>query len=80
MRKRTKLIASFFGLGYSPFMPGTVGSIGGLLVFFLVRKSDILYAFAILFLFFLGVLFAGEAEKIYKRKDASIIVIDRHAA
>lgn len=76
MRKRAKLVASFLGLGYSPFMPGTIGSIGGLLVYFLVRGNDILYGFAILFMFFLGVLFAGEAERIYKQKDAGIIVID----
>lgn len=57
-------------------MPGTVGSLGGLVVYFLVRSNDILYAFSILFLFFLGVLFAGEAENIYKRKDARMIVID----
>ena len=44
--------------------------------YFLVVRNDILYAFAILFLFTLGVMFAGEAEKIYKRKDASMIVID----
>jgi len=76
MRKRVKFITSFFYLGHSPFMPGTVGSLGGLAVYFLVRNNEILYAFSILFLFFLGVLFAGEAEKIYKRKDSGQIVID----
>ncbi|MFH0764392.1 MAG: phosphatidylglycerophosphatase A [Candidatus Omnitrophota bacterium] len=76
MRKRVKLITSFFYLGHSPFMPGTIGSLGGLAVYFLVKNNEILYAFSILFLFFLGVLFAGEAEKIYKRKDAGMIVID----
>jgi len=76
MRKRIKLITSFFYLGHSPFMPGTMGSLGGLVVYFMVRSNDILYAFSILFLFTLGVLFAGEAEKIYKHKDPRMIVID----
>ncbi len=76
MRRKVKLVTSFFYLGHSPFMPGTMGSLGGLIVYFLVRNNDILYAFAILFLFTLGVLFAGEAEKIYKRKDPAMIVID----
>jgi phosphatidylglycerophosphatase A len=76
MRRRVKLVTSFFYLGYSKFMPGTMGSLGGLVVYFFVRSSDVLYAFAILFLFTLGVLFAGEAEKIYKRKDPGMIVID----
>lgn len=76
MRKRIKVITSFFYLGHSPFMPGTVGSLGGLIVYFLVKNNEILYAFSMLFLFVLGVMFAGEAEKIYKRKDARMIVID----
>ena len=76
MKKRIKLITSFFYLGHSPFMPGTMGSLGGLAVYFLVRNNDLLYGFTILFLFLLGVIFSGEAEKIYKRKDAQMIVID----
>jgi len=76
MRRRVKLITSFFYLGHSPFMPGTMGSIGGLIVYFLVVRNEMLHGFAILFLFMLGILFAGEAEKIYKRKDAGTIVID----
>lgn len=76
MRKRIKLITSFFYLGHSPFMPGTMGSLGGLIVYFLVKNNEILYAFSIIFLFVLGIIFSGEAEKIYKRKDASMIVID----
>lgn len=76
MRKKIRVVTSFFYLGHSPFMPGTMGSLGGLIVYFLVRNNDILYAFSILFLFTLGVLFAGEAEKVYKRKDPAMIVID----
>ncbi len=76
MRKRIKLITSFFYLGHSPFMPGTIGSIGGLIVYFLVRNNEILYGFSMIFLFMLGVLFAGEAERVYNRKDAQMIVID----
>jgi phosphatidylglycerophosphatase A len=57
-------------------MPGTVGSLGGLAVYFVVKYSDFVYAFSILFLFFLGILFAGEAEKVYRHKDARMIVID----
>ena len=76
MRKRIKVITSFFYLGHSPFMPGTMGSLGGLIVYFLVKNNEVLYGFSILFLFVLGVIFTGEAEKIYKRKDARMIVID----
>jgi len=57
-------------------MPGTLGSLVGLVGYFLVKNNEVLYAFSILFLFTLGVIFAGEAEKIYKRKDPSMIIID----
>ena len=76
MRKRIKFITSFFYLGHSPHMPGTMGSLGGLVIYFLVRRNEILYGFAILFLFILGMIFAGDAEKIYRHKDARAIVID----
>ena len=76
MRRKVEFITSFFYLGHSSFMPGTMGSLGGLVVYFLVHNFDILYAFSILFLFTLGVLFAGEAEKVYRRKDPAMIVID----
>jgi len=76
MRRKVELITSFFYLGHSPFMPGTMGSLGGLILYFIVRNNDILFAFSILFLFTLGVLFAGEAEKVYRRKDPAMIVID----
>ena len=76
MGRPIKLITSFFYLGHSPFAPGTAGSLAGLLVYFLVHRSVLLFSFSILFLFALGMLFSGEAEKVYKRKDARMIVID----
>lgn len=76
MRKIARTVASFFYLGHSPLMPGTVGSLGGLIVYFLVKDRQLLYGFMIVFLFVLGMLFSAEAERIYRRKDASMIVID----
>lgn len=76
MRRHIKFITSFFYIGHSPFMPGTLGSLGGLAVYFVVKDSHLLHGFAILFLFMLGVIFSAEAERIYKRKDAKMIVID----
>jgi len=76
MRRLIKITTSFFYLGHSPFMPGTLGSLAGLLIYFVVKDKFPVYAFSIVFLFALGILFATEAEKIYKRKDAQMIVID----
>ncbi|MBN1526758.1 MAG: phosphatidylglycerophosphatase A [Candidatus Omnitrophica bacterium] len=76
MQKLVKFITSFFYLGHSPITPGTFGSLGGVAVYYLVRSNVILYAFTIFFLFMLGWLFTAEAERIYKSKDAKMIVID----
>ena len=76
MRRLIKITTSFFYLGHSPFMPGTMGSLAGLLIYFVVKDKFPIYAFSILFLFVLGMMFSSEAEKIYKRKDAQMIVID----
>ena len=76
MRKIVKITTSFFYLGHSPFMPGTLGSLAGLLIYFVVKDKLPIYTFSILFLFALGILFSSEAERIYKRKDAQMIVID----
>ncbi|MFA5146365.1 MAG: phosphatidylglycerophosphatase A [Candidatus Omnitrophota bacterium] len=76
MKRHIKLITSFFYIGHSPVMPGTLGSIAGLIVYFVVNKSILLYGYSIAFLFMLGMIFSAEAERIYKRKDARMIVID----
>lgn len=76
MRRLVKLTTSFFYLGHSPFMPGTLGSLAGLLIYFAVKDKLPIYVFSTLFLFTLGMLFSAEAERIYKRKDARMIVID----
>jgi phosphatidylglycerophosphatase A len=76
MRRVIKFTTSFFYLGHSPFMPGTLGSLAGLLIYFVVKDKLPVYTFSILFLFFLGIIFSSEAERIYKRKDAQMIVID----
>lgn len=76
MRRLAKTIVSVFYVGHARFAPGTFGSLAGLIIYYLVKDSVILYGFAIAFLFALGIMFAGEAEKIYGKKDARSIVID----
>ena len=76
MRRLAKITASFFYLGHSPFMPGTLGSLAGLVIYSVVKDKLPIYAFSVIFLFALGILFSAEAEKVYKRKDAQMIVID----
>lgn len=76
MRRLIKMTTSFFYIGHSPFAPGTLGSLAGLLIYFVVKDKFPIYIFSLLFIFMLGIMFSTEAEKIYKRKDAKMIVVD----
>jgi len=71
-----KLIASFFFVGYLPLMSGTYASIGGLLIFFLLRGNPFSLQTITGLIVFLGFLTCGRAEKIFKEKDSRKIVID----
>lgn len=74
--KIVKAIATFFYVGYLPFMPGTWGSLAGVAVYFLVRHSTVLYLTVFVLLVFLGFYTAGKAETIFGKKDDKRIIID----
>lgn len=57
-------------------VPGTFGSLAGILLFYLVRVNIILYSGLTFILIISGFLVTGKAEVIFKRKDAKFIVID----
>jgi phosphatidylglycerophosphatase A len=79
-RKLTvKSLSTFFGIGYLPFIPGTFGSIAGLLLFCLVRENPAGFTVVFFSLFIAGFLVCAEAEKVFQRKDAKYIVIDEVA-
>ena len=71
-----KTIATFFYVGYLPFMPGTWGSLAGVLIYFLIRRNIYLFLSVFAVLFFLGLYTAGKAEDIFGKKDDKRIVID----
>lgn len=77
MKKIEVWIATGFGLGYSPFISGTVGSLGGILLFWLLHSLWWpIYVVTVVALFFLGVWAADQAEQVFKKKDSGLIVID----
>jgi len=82
MTNRTAIltIASGLGTGYSPFAPGTAGSLLGLLLVWLLSGATGLggywYPALTVLLFFIGVWASGHAEVIYGKKDCGKIVID----
>ena len=77
--KVTKLIASCFYLGYIPVMPGTLASLFGLGVYFLIGGTSAVYFFTVFTVIILGFLVCTNAEKVFGRKDAGKIVIDEVA-
>jgi phosphatidylglycerophosphatase A len=71
------LVATFFGAGYSPVAPGTVGSLAALPLAFALLHMDILIATLIVIgLYFLGLWSANHLEKVSGQHDAQMIVID----
>lgn len=76
MKSLIKLTASFFYLGYLPFIPGTVASLAGLIFYFLFKDNPFSYSLIFLVITTLGFLVAGKAEKIFQEKDSNKIVID----
>ncbi|MFA5096335.1 MAG: phosphatidylglycerophosphatase A [Candidatus Omnitrophota bacterium] len=71
-----KLIATFFYVGYFPLIPGTAGSLAGLLVYFLVKDNILAYILTLAILMILGFLAGGKAAGLMQRKDPPCVVID----
>lgn len=71
-----KTVATFFYVGYLPFIPGTFASLAAIGVFYLVKDKACVYILVTAVSIISGFLFAGEAEKIFNKKDARCIVID----
>ncbi len=72
-----KSISSVFGIGYSPFLAGTMASLAGFLLYiFFIRDNRIAHMVSVLIITFIGFAVSARAEKIFARKDAREIVID----
>ena len=66
--------------GFFPFMPGTAGSVVGVLLFIIISfLSTPVYLLTILAFIALSVWVSERAEKIFEKEDASQIVIDEIA-
>ena len=76
-----KAVATFFGIGYLPYCPGTWASAAGVgLYFFLRSTSVIFYLGATVMLMVIGFLCCSRAEEIFRKKDSHYIIIDEVAA
>lgn len=71
-------MATGFGVGFSPFAPGTLGTLVVGVPVYLVFSHFTwpLYAVTVIAFTFLGIYVSQEAEKLWQKKDPSWIVID----
>jgi len=71
------LLATGFGIGYSPFAPGTLGTLIAIPVYyFLSEIPSPIYEITLIAFFFLSVWISENAEIIFRKKDDQRIVID----
>ncbi|MCD6570365.1 MAG: phosphatidylglycerophosphatase A [Deltaproteobacteria bacterium] len=74
--KLARLIATFFGVGYTPKASGTVGSVACLPLFFLIRGLCLFwYLIIVILLTGVGIISSSRMEDIWG-KDPSQVVID----
>ncbi len=79
MKTVIKMLSTFFYLGYTPLIPGTIGSLGGLLFYLMVKHNAALYIGSLIVLIALALLVINRAEEHFGKKDARPIVIDEAA-
>ncbi len=75
-KELVKLLATGFYTGYSPFAPGTVGTVLAMLFYLILPVNAAFYWILLIALAIGGTILSGEAEKIFGVKDSSCIVID----
>ena len=75
LKKLKYIFATGFGVGYAPLIPGTVGSLAALLLYWLIPADDYIWLMICIVMFFVGIWASGVVE-IDKGKDPGIVVID----
>ena len=76
-RRLTVMLATGFYTGYAPVAPGTFGTLVGVLLVLIFGESPLFFQISFtLFLCGAAVWASEKAQIIFKRKDASYIVID----
>lgn len=84
-RETSRLLASFFYLGYLPVAPGTMGAVGGMLLYLAIHIFDPEFLLTpvkggyVVFMgvfFIVGVVVSHRGEKIWGEPDSPCIVID----
>ncbi len=74
-----KTIATFFGIGYLPYFPGTIGTLAGLVVFCLLGSDPRFQAAGVAVTIVAGFWSAGRMAAYLKEEDPRPVVIDEVA-
>ncbi len=78
-RRIARCLVSVFGIGHSPILPGTLGSLAGVFLYLLVFRSPLLYAASFFLICFTALFASRRALQSTMEKDPSWIVIDEVA-
>ncbi len=77
MRRLAIVLATWWGVGYSPIAPGTAGTIAAIPFFLLLSLLPLsVYLPCVLGIGLVACWAAGEAERIFQEQDSKRIVID----
>ena len=77
LNKLIIFLATGFYAGYFPYAPGTIGSLIGVGIFFIINSLSPVYYLGILFLlFFIGIYISDRAESLFAKKDSTHIIFD----
>ncbi len=84
MKRLSIAVASGLGVGYSPYAPGTCGSVMGIFIFWITRQilnqNNLTFqVICAIFLIITGITTANVTSKILHVKDPSLVVIDEIA-
>ena len=80
MRRLAYLLATWFGCGYVPLMPGTAGTLGAVPLYLLLRPLGVPVVLAAAFVLTAVGIWAAEAVVVHSgKKDPQIVVIDEVA-
>ena len=75
LNKIKHVIATGLGSGYSPFAPGTAGSLVALILYIVIPIDDYIWLAVTIITFFIGIWVSNAVER-EQEKDPPIIVID----
>lgn len=71
-----RLLSTFFYIGYLPFIPGTFGSLAGIIIFIVTQGNNLPHLLLTLSIIIIGFWVSGKTEEVMGRKDPPCVVID----